>query len=310
MTAYQTLYESLLRIVYAPVCTAYHLIDPKRFDDDFKLDNGGRARLKAIRSIERNSAYRFDSYQLGLDHTLRNATAHRHYEIFDHEEYVEYWDGTNPRSRITESEMRDLCRDAFYNASAILDAIILWFVNHRSVAEKRGWLKENKPRRVSRLEFEKAITAMFEAYSLTVLTVERTDESERICLGTRSRGVDQTSTIFRGGDGWSESFDVEIKYEEIPILPEILDILRHVVRGYKTAKKIEVEICDSDGAPLGEISVKAGVVRRLKDPEKQPVDNVRKSFDADTLGDAEMWREFRSMPTRATPRLNTRNDDD
>ena len=161
MSAYQTLYESLLRIVYAPVCTAYHLIDKKLYGDDFKLDNGGRARLKAIKSIEKKSSYEIEFYRLGLNHTLRNANAHRHYEIFEHEKYVEYWDSTTPRIRITVDEIRILCGNAFHNASAILDAIVLWFVNHRSAGEERGWLRESKPRKAGKVDSKINVVSIF-----------------------------------------------------------------------------------------------------------------------------------------------------
>ncbi len=137
MTAYQTLYERLLRSVYAPVVTAYRVSNPSKQTDSFKLDIEGRARLKAIKEIEANSAYKMDLYRLGLNHSIRNAIAHRHFEIYTAEEYVEYWDSTSPRQRVSEDEIRQLCSDALVNASFIVDAIVLWLVNHRSVAEKR-----------------------------------------------------------------------------------------------------------------------------------------------------------------------------
>lgn len=303
MSAYQTIYESLLRTLYAPVCTAYRLAEPNRYGDEFKLDNDSRARLTAIKAIEKNSAYGIDFYRLGLNHALRNAIAHRSYEIFEREEYVEYWDGTSSRSRIEEIDVQQLCADAFLNASAILDAIVLWFVNHRAVGEKRGWIRENKPRAVSQEEFEQATKAMFAVHSFTVASTVREKHVDRFLLSTRHKGIDQTSTIFRGGDRWTESFDVHLKYLEVPIVPEILDMLRQIVGGYVTAEHLVVEVSGPDGEAIGVLSVKAGVIRRLRGPKDNPLKDVRKAFDEDTLGDATMWQEHRSAPERATPRI-------
>jgi len=147
------------------------------------------------------------------------------------------------------------------------------------------------------------VRAMFAQYSLTVTQVKRDGDVDQFCVSTQSRGVDQTSTIFRGGDEWTESFDTVIKYQESDILPEILGLLQHITGGYKTGKVFLVEVSDQDDQPIGVLRVKAGVICSLKGPKREDLDDVRKAFDEETIDDAKMWKQTKTMPERATPRL-------
>ncbi len=71
-----------------------------------------------------------------------------------------------------------------------------------------------------------------------------------------------------------------------------------------------MEVSNDDGQPIGSLRVKAGVIRSLKGPKREDLNDVRKAFDEETIGDAKMWIQTKTMPERATPRLKVAKDKD
>jgi len=305
LDCYQTTYESFLRLVYAPAVIAYRITSNKD-SDNLKLDSDGLVRVAGIREIEMASIFPSNHFRAGINSTLRNARAHRHYELFSEDLEIEYWDANTPKQRISEQQIESLIDGLFINSLSAADAIIVWFMNHSYVARKRKWIATRKPPRmnIDRYRGIAKRTAIELGFSLESLTRDKETSTEEIILKTNPKGIDQTSQMFRGGDDWSESFDIDVKYVEAPVIEQVTTLLL-VLSNIASMQNWAVSVVDWESKqPICQFRTMIGIVRSLeRESKKDKKTRIKKAFNWEVRTDVTMFVETRAQPRRATPRL-------
>lgn len=304
LDSYQTTYESFLRLVYAPAILAFR-ITSNRTSDTLKFDAEGLVRVAGIREIETAAIFPSSHFRRGINSALRNARAHRHYDLYGEDLEIEYWDATTPKTRISEEQIEALIDELFINCLGATDANLIWFMNHSLIAQKRKWIKSNTP---IKLSFERyrgvANRAAAElGFDLVEVSRDKKIDQESMVLKTNPRGIDQTSQMFRGGDEWTESFDVDVKFVERPIVEQVANLLLYLSNLSPPANWSITVVDWETEEVLCSFTTKLGVVRSLERKSKKDRNTrVKKAFDWGTKTDETMFVKLRSEPSRATPR--------
>lgn len=298
---YKTMYEGLLPVIMAPVVFAFSVINHIK-DRSFIPRNDGRISLKAIQKMERWLVYTDNRLAIGLNGHIRNAYSHETYRILDGGE-VELWDTSpfDPKKKWgpeiwTLDSLRNLCNDLWFNSLAVVCAFAIFTINNRRLIIDRGWADSASLPPLRRDEFQRVAEAFANYLSFNVEGFERSNNTLRIRLSTRPKGIDQDEEIFFGGDNWARRFKVRVNYVKVRVIEQVLCFLQRLRVYLNGIHEVLVSVQDPEGQSLGEALIDVDSLDKLEGPTKEPIEAAIKRFKLDSLGDSIMFVKIEAPP--------------
>lgn len=232
---YNTMYESLIPVLLAPLAISVGLTHPKK--KKFKLDRDGRAKLTFLGNLEFSNNLPRKQLSIGLNNHLRNSYAHSRYEILDNG-FIKLWDvnpGTGELSWGPEvwgiDQLINISEDLWKNALGYVYALILFSTNHRRILVQGGYCEKTKIRtRSIRKDFIKKLCEKY-AGELGFNSMNISFESKllKMELRTKLKGIDQNAEIIMGnGKQFVKKYIVKQKYIDSLVIEQVIALIQKV----------------------------------------------------------------------------------
>lgn len=283
---YQMMYEGLAPALLAPVIVGMG-VSAGSTPTQFRLDDDGRVRLSALSKIQYYSQFPSKQLSIGLDHHLRNASAHHRYRCLDGAR-LELWDvdpRTGQRSWGPETwsldKLEEVCNSLWRNCLGLTYALALFSLNNRRLMEQTNMLSRIYPASdpIRAEELRATTTRLVEIRGFEIKTFSFSAGNLSMQLSTHHPGVDQESNLFMGGPQGVTKFSVAMRHEDLPLIEQLVGLLQEVEHELGDPIAFRVAVTSPDGTDYGVLSGETKVI-----PEKRiPLTDLRPRFKEDTI---------------------------
>ena len=242
MHYYNSIYENLMPLILSPVIFSHSLVHDLPAKEKSKRipDDDARVSLDTLSEVEGQKREEDKLLSVGLENHLRNSIAHQRYRIQDGLK-VEMWDVNSKGKRSWGPEIRSLanirnCADQlFCNAHGIVLGMVVFSINNNKIAFERGWLEGIEDSIILRIEeLEDSLASQMPIFGFTLIDYRVEKDVLHIGLYLKTKGIDQNTQIFMGGDGWTRGLIQPVRYNEHKAIEQIHALLygfkRHFLR--------------------------------------------------------------------------------
>lgn len=296
---YKALYERLMPIISAPIVFAYS----KSVNSKEKLfipRESGKVKLKALEKMEAWMGTNRKVLAEGINSHVRNSYSHETYKIQDGG-HVDLWD-ENPfkpnkswgPERWNLEKLIELSDALWQTALGMVYGLVIFSCNKRRTIIDRGWGVDGAPKNLRSAELKQVVESIADQLYFYIDEITHNNNELSILLRIRSRGIDQVEKMYYGGDGWSGGYDIEVKYVEVLIIEQVIGLMQKISQYIDDETLFNIEVCSPDKNKIGILSLKNKEVNALL--ISGALEDIRKYFINDTLGDAKMFVKLEGTP--------------
>jgi hypothetical protein len=289
---YKQLVEGPFRVLLAPVAFGFAR-KMKLTDRDFVPQRDGKASLNALRKIERYLVYPQNQLSIGYNSHVRNAYAHEKYRALDGGK-VELWDEEPSTRRAwgpetwTLEQLEDLVQQLELTIRGLTMALAIYSANTRAfIGERRITPTIPLPPVIFR-DLKASLEHFARKYGFDLRQTTKDGKTLRLIVRTELRGIDQESEIYVGGNKWSRRFKQPIKYIEVPVVAQALELIRQCEPVLDEYDEVALAVLNPDDETVGEFAIRKDQLSRLIGPDAPPLQEARKLAHKDTVGDTSM----------------------
>ncbi len=297
---YKKIYEGVASLVLAPIIYGFAITYHSK-DKAFKPTDDGKIRLSALNKIEKWIIQPQKRLSIGINNHVRNAFSHEQYRLLDGGK-VELWDNDPYKPSKswgpevwTIDDLEKACDELWFNSLGVILGLIIYSANNRKINEARGWTIPEQPHQMRHVEMEHSVRALARDMSFDAKNITKRDKAISMHLSTKLKGIDQEEEILYGGDGWSEGYKVPVKYVEIRLIEQVTGFLQKLINIISGIDRFQLEISSPDDEAIGKIEVSTDVLNSLR-PHHESIDEARKSFDVDSVGNYIMYVRQEGSP--------------
>ncbi len=296
LACYKTMYESLMHLLLTPVIYAFSLVKAIK-DKDFTPGADGLVEIRVVEKMEKYSAYPETRLKTGLNKHVRNAYSHEYYNILDGGK-VKLWDIKPAKRTIvwgpeiwTVEALRDLCDQLWFTAQAILMATAIYSINNRKISIERGWWTTEifrEPLRTADMKSAAEHISQFAGFEPKDIILINRILMFTLCIP--AKGVDQEEEIITGGGKGAEMmFKLPVRYVEISVIGQVLQLLQMLNDYNDNFDSVDITVQDFPDKLIGKASISTTSMQHLKGSSALTVQEARKLFSVDTIGEATMY---------------------
>jgi hypothetical protein len=303
LSSYKVMYEGLLSLIYAPVIYAFGIAKHVNIKD-FTPDENGKISLNTLKTVEKLIVYSENRLSRGWNRHIRNAYSHETYRILD-DAKVKLWD-TDPHKPKKSwgpeiwplEKLIELNDQLFINILGVTCALVIYDINNRRIATKRGWFTSKRHPGLRREELSQSIDVIAEKLGFYMNNLSIFGNQVTINLSPHSKGINQDSNLYMGNKFHTTLYKVKIWYEEKRIIDQLTRMLVTLIPYIQAESVVTINIVSHEGKSIGSLSVDLTsiVSMNLTDTDPATVNSIRHIYKTDTLGESVTYVEYKGTP--------------